>query len=68
MTDKEEAMAIFSAEYDAWAKSQEGQIDAYPYEKSFNGFMQRMGRALLQGSVGQEAEHKKNGTHQLRGN
>lgn len=63
MTKKEEIMAIFSAKYDAWVASQEGQTSAYEYEKSFDEFMQQMGQELLQQSVGKEQEaRKKNGT------
>lgn len=69
MTSKEEAMAIFSAKYEAWSKSQEGQKDAYTYEKSFDEFMQQVSREILQESVGRESDsRKKNGTHQVRGN
>ena len=68
MTRKEEAMAIFSAKYETWSKSQEGQKDAYAYEKSFDEFMQQVSREILQESVGREADgRKKNGTHQVRG-
>jgi hypothetical protein len=68
MTPKEEAMAIFSAKYEKWYKSQEGQTDAYAYEKSFDMFMQQVSREILQESVGREAvSRKKNDTHQVRG-
>ncbi|MGB3585828.1 MAG: hypothetical protein WBA23_04775 [Tunicatimonas sp.] len=56
---KEEVMAMFSKQYDAWAASQEGQTSAYEYERSFDEFMQQMGRELLQQSVGQESDKRK---------
>jgi hypothetical protein len=59
MLNKEEATAIFSTEYEVWAKSQEGQTDAYAYEASFVEFIQRMSRQVLQASVGQEADKRK---------
>lgn len=69
MTTKQEVMDIFSAKYEVWAKSQEGQTDAYAYEKSFDEFMQQMSREILQESVGRETDsRKKNGIHAVRGN
>jgi hypothetical protein len=69
MTNKDAAMAIFSAKYEVWAKSQEGQTNAYEYEKSFDEFMQQVSREIFQESVGREADNrKKNGTHQVRHN
>lgn len=66
---KEKALAIFSSKYEVWAKSQEGQKDAYEYEKSFDEFIQQASREVLQESVGQEKDsRKKNGTHQVRSN
>lgn len=69
MTTKEEAIAVFTAKYEVWAKSQEGQTDAYAYEKSFDEFMQQVSKEILQESVGREADsRKKNCTHPVRGN
>lgn len=59
MEEKAKAMAIFSERYDAWKASQEGQRSGYEYERSFDEFMQQMGQALLQQSVGQEANKRK---------
>ena len=52
-------MAIFSERYDSWVASQEGQTSAYEYERSFDEFMQQMGRELLQQSVGEEPQERK---------
>lgn len=69
MTTKEEAMAICSAKYEVWVKSQEGQQDACEYEQSFDAFMRQASREILQAGVGREADHrKKRYTHQIRGN
>lgn len=69
MTTKEDALAIFSTKYEAWSRSQEGQKDAYDYEKSFDEFMQQVSREILQESVGREEDsRKKNATHQVRSN
>ncbi|MEM9832343.1 MAG: hypothetical protein AAF944_17055 [Bacteroidota bacterium] len=54
MAEKAKVIAIFSERYDAWKASQERQSSAYEYEKSFEEFMQQMGRELLQRSVGEE--------------
>ena len=56
---KARVMAMFSERYDAWVASQEGQSSAYEYERSFDEFMQQMGRELLQQSVGEEAHRRK---------
>lgn len=56
---KTKVMAIFSERYDAWAASQEGQTSGYEYERSFDEFMQQMGRELLQHSVGEEKSARK---------
>lgn len=56
---KAKVMAMFSARYDAWVASQQGQTSAYEYERSFDEFMQQMGRELLQQSVGDEAQGRK---------
>lgn len=69
MTKKEKAMAIFSAKYEAWEKSQEGQTDAYEYEKSYVEFMQKIEQEIFQLSVGEETDRrKKNDTHQVGNN
>lgn len=69
MTSKEEALAIFSTKYEAWVESQKGQQDAYEYERSFDEFMQRVSREILQENVGREPNtRKKNDTHQVRDN
>lgn len=52
-------MAIFSARYEAWEKSQEGQTDAYEYEKSYVEFMQKVEQEVLRLSVGQEPDGRK---------
>lgn len=59
MTSKEEAMAIFSAKYEAWSISQVGQKDAYEYERSFDEFMQKVSKEILQESVGREPDVRK---------
>lgn len=59
MTNKEDAMAIFSAKYEAWVESQKGQKDAYEYERSFDEFMQHVSQEILQLSVGQEPDNRK---------
>ena len=56
---KAKAMAMFSERYDAWVVSQEGQTSGYEYERSFDVFMQQMGRELLQHSVGEEKSARK---------
>ena len=56
---KAKVMSMFSERYDAWVASQEGQTSAYEYERSFDAFMQQMGRELLQQSVGQESDGRK---------
>lgn len=56
---KAKVMAMFSERYDAWVASQEGQSSAYEYERSFDEFMQQMGRELLQQSVGEELKARK---------
>lgn len=67
MTNKEEAMAIFSANIEAWVESQNGQTDAYEYERSFDEFIQKVSREILQESVGREPDsRKKNGSHAVR--
>jgi hypothetical protein len=68
MKSKEDAMAIFSAKYEAWVESQKGQKDAYEYERSFDEFMQRVSQEILQESVGREPDsRKKNGYRQSLG-
>lgn len=62
MEEKAKVIAIFSERYDAWKASQEGQSSAYEYEKSFEEFMQQMGRELLQRSVGEENNSRKKKT------
>lgn len=42
---------------------QEGQTDAYKYEKSFDEFMQQVSREILQESVGREADSRKKTIH-----
>jgi len=59
MTRKEKVMAIFSERYEEWVISQKEQKDAYEYERSFDEFMQQMGRELLQESVGREDDQRK---------
>jgi Lon protease-like protein len=64
MISKEDAIAIFSTKYAAWVESQKDQKDAYEYERSFDEFMQRISRDILQVSVGREPNaRKKNGIH-----
>lgn len=43
---KAKVMAMFSERYDAWIASQEGQTSGYEYERSFDAFIQQMGREL----------------------
>ena len=57
--NKAQVMAMFSQQYDARVTSQEGQTNAYEYERSFDEFMQQMGRELLQHSVGEETKRLK---------
>lgn len=59
MEEKAKVMAIFSERYDAWKASQEGQSSGYEYERSFDAFMQQMGKELLQLSVGEETDSRK---------
>ena len=62
-------MAIFSTKYEGWVESQKGQKDAYEYERSFDEFMQRVSKEILQQNVGRESDsRKKNDTHQVRDN
>ena len=56
---KAAVMAKFSERYDTWLALQEGQTSAYEYERSFDAFMQQMGRELLQASVGEEKSARK---------
>lgn len=58
-TKKTKVMNMFSARYDAWMASQGGQTSAYEYERSFDEFMQQMGRELLEQSVGEEKSVRK---------
>lgn len=57
--NKAQVMAMFSQQYDARVTSQEGQTNAYEYERSFDEFMQQMGRELLQHSVGEDTSVRK---------
>lgn len=59
MTNKEEAMAIFSTQYELWVESQKGQKDAYEYERSFDEFMQQVSHSVFQESVGKEPDARK---------
>ena len=59
MTSKEEAMAIFSTKYEVWSASQKDQKDAYEYERSFDEFMQKVSKEILQESVGKEPDARK---------
>jgi hypothetical protein len=59
MTNKENAMAIFSTQYDLWVESQKGQKDAYEYERSFDEFMQQVSQSVFQESVGKESDARK---------
>lgn len=59
MEEKAKAVAIFSECYDAWKASQQDQSSGYEYERSFDEFMQQMGQALLQQSVGEQANKRK---------
>jgi hypothetical protein len=56
---KSRIMSIFSERYDEWDKSQEGQTDAYEYEASFDKFINKMSKELLQQSVGEESDSRK---------
>ena len=58
-TKKAQVMTMFSERYDAWVTSQEGQTSAYEYERSFDEFMQQMGRELLQHTIGEETSARK---------
>lgn len=59
MTSKEKATVIFAGLYEEWATSQEGQKNAFEYEKSFDGFIRKVGQDVLQESVGKEDDRKK---------
>ena len=52
-------MAIFSTKYEGWVESQKGQKDAYEYERSFDEFMQRVSKEILQQNVGRESDSRK---------
>ena len=56
---KSRIISIFSKRYDEWDKSQEGQTDAYEYESSFDKFINKMSKELLQQSVGEESDSRK---------
>jgi len=59
-------MSKFSARYDDWSLSQQGQTDAYAYayEASYDEFIREMSKELLQESVGHERDpRKKNDKH-----
>jgi len=43
----QEDFTEFYKKYRDWIESQEGQQDAYEYEKSFDGFIKDMGKELF---------------------
>ena len=66
---KAQFLTLCSQDYDEWNDSQEGQTDPYEYERSLDELMTRLGRRMLQMSVGEVPfdHRKKNDTHALRG-
>jgi len=56
---KSRIMSKFSARYDDWSLSQQGQTDAYAYEASYDEFIREMSKELLQESVGHERDSRK---------
>lgn len=48
-----ESLEKIIIEIQQWHKSQEGQTSAYEYEKTFDHMWQKLGKEVLQQSVGE---------------
>lgn len=57
---REEFVTLALQDYDAWHSTQDGQTDAYEYERSFDQMMTNLSNKLYQMSVGKvPSDHRK---------